>query len=360
MIDMKRNKSYKDVTEFIPLKEESKKAMNPISKDSSETKIGIIGTEQLINEIRDTLRAFPNFDPIFYTITKDSYQRIEQFILTVSKDVEVLLFTEHYYYNVAQQKIDFPVPVHYIPLMGTGLYRSLFTIKNSYHLKALSIDSVSGRYVEQTLKELGITDIELFTYDSNKTDSFESMIAFHTDNYRNHSSIAITAIQEVAAALQANHIPCEWVKPTQQDMSVSLERALLASKTRRNKESQIVFGLVHVDHFSQVLSKYVSEHDVQMLKLNIQQMLLNYVKQLDGHLIMLGGEEYSFITTRGIFERETRGYKYIPLLKDAKSELGITFSLGIGFGLTAAEAGNHARLALAQSQDLGGNVCCQR
>lgn len=140
-------------------------------------------------------------------------------------------------------------------------------------------------------------------------------------------------------------------------MIVSLERALLATNTRRNKESQIVFGLINIDNFKGVTVKYSSEHDVQLLKLNIQQMLLDYIKLLDGHLINLGGEEYSFITTRGIFERETRGYKFIPLLQDVKNELGITISLGVGFGRTAAEAGYHARLALRQSKELGGNVC---
>lgn len=330
---------------------------NHLTKDSSETKIGIIGTPALIDKIRDTLRAFPNFHPIFHTLTDCKCEQIDKLLINIAKDVEVLLFTDHYYYNLAKQQIDFSIPVHYIPLMGTGLYRSLFTIKNSYNLKALSIDSVDEKYVEQTLAELGINDCNLYLYDTNKTDDFQTMTDFHVKNYRNFGTIAITAIKEIANELVKLNIPCEWVKPTQQDMTVALERALLATKTRRNKESQIVFGLVNVDNFSSVLAKYTSEHDVQLLKLKIQQMLLDYVKHLDGHLIMLGGEEYSFITTRGIFERETRGYKFIPLLKDAKTELGITFSLGIGFGLTAAEAGNHARLALAQSQDLGGNIC---
>src|SRR5690606_32218535 len=102
-----------------------------------------------------------------------------------------------------------------------------------------------------------------------------------------------------------------------------------------------------------VIEKYTSEHDVQLLKLKIQQMLLDYTKQLDGHLINSGGEEFSFITTRGIFERETRGYKFIPLLQESKNELGITLSIGVGFGGSAAEAGSHARLALRQSKELG-------
>ena len=187
--------------------------------------------------------------------------------------------------------------------------------------------------------------------------TIEEIVQFHVSNYQKHNAIALTGIQDVVKQLSALDIPHEWVTPTQQDMIVSFERALLATNTRRNKESQIVFGLINIDDFKGVTEKYSSEYDVQLLKLTIQQMLLDYIKMLDGHLINLGGEEYSFITTRGIFERETRGYKFIPLLQDVKSELGITISLGVGFGRTAAEAGNHARLALRQSKELGGNVC---
>lgn len=330
-------------------------SLHRMTKDSSETKIGIIGTKLLIDRIRDTLKAFPNFKPIFHVL--EDRKHLDKIIISMIYDVEVILFTDHYYYNVAKKQTDLSIPVHYIPLVGTGLYRTLFTIKNSYKLEALSIDSVEEKYVEQILNELDIINCNLYLYDSNKIDDFQTMIDFHLNNYHNYGTIAITAIKQIADSLKALNVPFEWVKPTQQDMTVALERSLLATKTRKNKETQIVFGLVHVDNFSSVLSKYTSEHDVQLLKLNIQQMLLDYVKHLDGHLIMLGGEEYSFITTRGVFERETRGYKFIPLLKDAKTELGITLSLGIGFGLTAAEAGNHARLALGQSQDLGGNVC---
>lgn len=321
----------------------------------SEIKIGIVGSKVLINQIKETLKSFPNFKPIFHTIEKTSD------LLTLSKgfakDVEVLLFTEHHFYQTIKQMINFTIPVQHIPLMGTGLYRSLFKIKNSYHLKALSIDTAEERYVEQILSELESEDCECYVYKPTESLTDDDLITFHKNNYKNFQTIALTGIHAVANELALLNIPYEWVIPTQQDVIVSLERALLATETRRNKESQIVFGLVNIDDFRKIASKFSSEHNVQLLKLNIQQMLLDYIKHLDGHLINLGGEEYSFITTRGIFERETRGYKFIPLLKDAKTEFGITLSIGVGFGSTAAEAGNHARLALSQSKDLGGNVC---
>ncbi|MBS4208182.1 hypothetical protein [Bacillus sp. FJAT-50079] len=325
-------------------------------RDHSEIHIGIIGPQALLEITKESLKSFPNFRPHFLNMNASSFDPTQ--LKTLMNDVDVLMFTEYHLYSMAKHSLEFSIPVHHVPLMGTGLYRSLFLGKNSYGLKYLSIDTVEIKYVEQILLELAEQPSDIYVYKNQSHPlQISDIVDFHIHNHREQDAISLTGIQEVAHQLAELNIPYEWVTPTEQDMIVSLERALLATKTRRNKEAQIVFGMINVDNFKRVVEKYTSEHDVQLLKLHIQQMLLDYMKQLDGHLINLGGEEYSFITTRGIFERETRGYKFIPLLQDTKSELGITLSMGIGFGRTAAEAGNHARLALRQSKELGGNVC---
>ncbi|WP_273836224.1 hypothetical protein [Guptibacillus sedimenti] len=327
-----------------------------VDKGASDIIIGVIGPDALISKIKETLKSFPNFKPVYRTVTPST--KVTDIAKELMDDVDVLMFTESQLYYLAKQMLDFSIPVHYIPLMGTGLYRALFLIKNNFECKQLSIDTIDEKYVQQILFELNEQSYE---YDIFQSDNSPAMISdiidFHVQNHKKNQSIVLTGIQDVSNKLTEMNIPHEWVTPTHQDMIVSLERALLATRTRQNKESQIVFGLIDLDHFQQVTEKYPSEHDVQLLKLQIQQMLLDYIKQLDGHLINLGGEEYSFITTRGIFERETRGYKFIPLLQDTKIKMGITLSIGVGFGSTAAEAGNHARLALRQSKGLGGNVC---
>lgn len=326
-----------------------------VEYDHSEIKIGVIGPQELNDQVRQTLKAFPNFSPEFenLSVTND----ITEITTQLMNDVEVLMFTEYHSYLIAKQAINFTVPAHHMPLMATGLYRSLSIIKSKYDLKLLSIDTIEEQYVKQVLSEFDEESCQLIIYPPSQQSVISDLVNYHIKNYEKEGSIALTGIQRVANELSKQNIPYELVVPTQQDMIVSLERALLAANTRRDKESQIVFGLVNIDNFGKVVLSYTSEHDVQLLKLKIQQVLLDYIKDLDGHLINLGGEEYSFITTRGIFERETRGYKFIPLLLDAKKKLDITLSLGVGFGRTASEAGNHARLALSQSKDSGGNVC---
>lgn len=322
--------------------------------DYSKIKIGIIGSEVPVRQIKDVLKSFPNFEPSFHVV--EEMANVQSVAEELMKEVEVLLFTEFHFYQAIRDVSDFRIPVHHIPLTGTGLYRSLFILKSNYSCRSLSIDSISEKYVEQTLAELG-ENYQLHVYPSVQNLNREALIQFHVDNFNRHQTIALTGIYQVAEGLKALEVPVEWVIPSQQDMSVSLERALLATNTRKNKESQIVFGLINIDNFKAIANNYNSEHNLQLLKLKVQEILLDYIKQLDGHLSYLGGDEYSFITTRGIFERETRGYKYIPLLEDIKNEHAITLSIGIGFGRTAAESGNHARLALGQSKEQGGDLC---
>lgn len=328
----------------------------PFTAHSIEIIIGIVTPKALEKEVMKALESFPNLRPVFINATPSTIAG--KMTVDLLNQMEVILFTELQTYLKAKHLFDFAIPVQYVPLMGTGLYRSLFLIKNQYDIPYFSIDTVEEKYIQRVLYDLGENNYEFKSFPQyDHSSSVEAIVAFHRNNYEKRGSIAVTGIQEVSLSLSDLGIPNEWVTPTYQDLIVSLERALLATEARRNKESQIVFGIIDIDKFDKATEKYSTEHEVQLFKLKFQQMMLNYTKLLDGHLINSGGEEFSFITTRGIFERETRGYKFIPLLNSAKSELGVTISIGVGFGRSAAEAGSHARLALRQSKELGGNVC---
>ncbi|GGE26246.1 transcriptional regulator [Marinithermofilum abyssi] len=319
--------------------------------------IGVITPPALETPIQEALKLFPSFTAEMY-ICSDEADVIPA-VKKVKQQMEVLLFSEYRSYKRAMEQGELQTPAHYVPLMGTGLYRALFRLKNRYGLERLSVDSVPENYVRHILKELEPeTPTELTPHPSSSRTSVEEIVQFHCQLQQRHpGTIALTGLSAVAASLRQADIPHEWVTPTRQDLVVVLERALLSTQTRRNKESQIVVGLIGTDHFQRVSEGMRSEHELQRMELDLHRIMLDYVKQLDGHLTKLGGGEYLFFTTRGVFERETRGYKYIPLLQDARHHLGISLSIGIGFGRTATDAGNHARLALRQSREFGGNIC---
>src|SRR5690625_5040156 len=99
-------------------------------KQHPDIKIGIIGPVALIEATKQALQSFPNFDPIF--ITAESKKSIILSMTSMIDEVEVFLVTEYFLYESVKRDIPNNVPVHHVPLMGTGLYRSLSLLKSKH------------------------------------------------------------------------------------------------------------------------------------------------------------------------------------------------------------------------------------
>lgn len=320
-------------------------------------KIGIIGTLEIVEQIKQVIKTFPTFLPAFYLVEHE--QDILPIAERASADAEVLLLSGPLTSKKVKDRLKLPIPVHYVPITEAGLYKALFYGAHAGKLsRGISVDSLTKVNVKRAARELGISDLEFAVYNGPSYASAEKLAQFHQEQHAaGKSSLALTGVQAVARQLAELGVPNHWMAPSDQDIIVTLERALLSTESRRNKEAQIVVGILNVDEFHKLVMKRPSEHEVQLMKLDIQRMVLSYVESLDGYLTYLGGDEYLFFTTRGVFERETGGYKTIPLAKDAKQSFNVSLSFGVGFGMTANEAGTNAREALRKAKEAGGNAC---
>ncbi|WP_159884221.1 GGDEF domain-containing protein [Paenibacillus puerhi] len=317
--------------------------------------IALIGPEPMIPVMLQAIKSFPSFLPLTgaYATLAEAVALTEELMPLA----EVILYSGPLPYEVCRERVHWRIPALYVPLTGAGLYRSLFRIERTYGLKALSVDSLTEQLFVRTFRELGQPLPSLSFYGEGRATDVEALIRFHKGQQCGGGTVALTGLRSVAEALTLEGYPCEWVLPTEQDIIVTLERALLSTETRKSKEAQIVVGLINIDGFRKAAEQRKSEHDVQRLKLDIHRMMLEYAETLEGHVTSLGGDEYLFVTTRGTFERHTGGYKFIPLAKSAQSSLALSLSIGVGFGRSANEAGSHARTALRQAKEAGGNLC---
>ena len=322
-----------------------------------QIKIGVIGTPDAVKRLMSVIKEFPTLRPVVREIGR--VEEAPAHAEALAKETEVLFVFGPVAHRLVKERAQPGVPVVQAPLTGAGLYRVLFSALKSGRLdRGISVDTLTKTMVMRTLRDLGLEDIRVTVYGGPAWASPEKLAAFHAQQAEaGLSSLAVTGVEAVAEALAARGIAAEPLVPSEQDMIVALERALLATESRRNKEAQIVVGMLAVDDFAGLVLKKSSELEVQKLKLDIHRMVLNYVESLDGYLTQIGEGEYLFFTTRGIFERETGGYKTIYLAKDARSSYGITLSLGVGFGTSANEAGMNARAALRKSREAGGNAC---
>jgi hypothetical protein len=322
-----------------------------------QIKIGVIGTPDVVKRLMSVIGEFPAFRPVVREIGRA--EEAPAHAAELAKEAEVLFVFGPVAYRLVKERVHASVPVVQAPLTGAGLYRVLFSALKSGRLHGgISVDTLTKTMVMRTLRDLGLEDIRVTVYNGPAWASPEKLVAFHAQQAAaGLCSLAVTGAASVAEELAARGIAAEHLLPSEQDMIVALERALLSTESRRNKEAQIVVGMLAVDDFGSLVLKKSSELEVQKLKLDIHRMVLNYVESLDGYLTPIGEGEYLFFTTRGIFERETGGYKTIYLAKDARSSYGITLSLGVGFGTSANEAGMNARAALRKAREAGGNAC---
>lgn len=322
-----------------------------------QIKIGVIGHPETVKRLMTVIREFPTFRPVVREIGR--VEEAPERAVELAGETEVLFVFGPAMHRLVKERVHASVPVVQAPLTGAALYRALFSALKSGRLNGgISVDTLTKRMVMRTLRDLGLEDVRMAIYQGPAWASPEKLVAFHAQQAEaGLSTLAVTGVASVAAELAARGIAAEYLMPSEQDMVVALERALLSTESRRNKEAQIVVGMLAVDDFAGLVMKKSSELEVQKLKLDIHRMVLNYVESLDGYLTQIGEGEYLFFTTRGIFERETGGYKTIYLAKDARATHGITLSLGVGFGASANEAGMNARAALRKAREAGGNAC---
>lgn len=322
-------------------------------------KIGVVGTEAVVSRVLRVLNAFPSFEPVVRVVGQEL--EAPDTAAALEDEVEALLLSGPAPQRLLKEKKPVAVPVHHVPLTGAGLYKALFEAQRAGRLgpeAVLSVDSLTKTMVMRTLRDLALEGLKIAVYEGPSYASPDKLVAHHRKIAESQDCVfAFTGVERVAEELSRLNIPHALLLPSDEDIIVTLERALLSTESRKGKESQIVVGMVTVDEFGKLVQRSASEHEIQKLKLDIHRMVLDYVESLDGYLTPVGGDEYLFFTTRGIFERETGGYKTIPLAKDANLSYGISLSIGIGFGATASEAGSNARSALRKSVAAGGNAC---
>lgn len=329
-------------------------------ENANRIAIGVLGPKDLVHKVLHVITSsFPSFHPVARICSTEEAPAAAKDLL---EEVEVLLVTGPSLYRRIKDQLITPLPVHAIPLTDTGLISALYRLGRGgppgRNEAVYSIDSFTASAAGRIAAEIGESPAAFHVYDGQPYPPAEELVRFHADAYQSgRAQAALTTESEVAERLGRLGIPCEWIKPTDQNVTVVLERALLSTETRRSKEAQILVGMLNVDDFGKRLQFKGSEHDIQRFKLDIHRMLIDYVESLDGYLTHLGGDEYLFFTTRGIFERETVGYKTVPLAREIWKSLGLSLSMGIGFGRSANEAGTHARLALRRCKEAGGNTC---
>ncbi|MBE1554706.1 hypothetical protein [Sporosarcina limicola] len=319
-------------------------------------KVGVIGPLWIRETLKRCFDLFPSIKPIFRL--SDLLTEAKNFTVELRDEVDCLFYSGRIPYLIAKEEIPVHIPAFYIPLKGSGLYSALYRLKNKRDFTYISFDGIQSEYIEIAKKNLGENfEYNIFT-GTVSLENIELLINYHRENMKSRpNGVVTTSLKVVSEHLTGINIVNEWLKPSEEDMIVAIERMLLGTSQRKQKEMQIVFGRIFIENSSSFINEFATEQQVQKRNHDIYRMLLHFAEQMSGYVTALSVNEYLFITNRGTFERVTEGYKSLPLLGEVKRKLNVDLSMGMGFGFTALEAGSHARVALVQAQENGGSCC---
>lgn len=312
-------------------------------------KVGVIGPEWLKGKIEKIFQRFPSLQPIYRL--SDEIRDASLFVEELNSTVDCFLFSGKLPYYLAKDRIYPTIPAYYIPLKGAGLYRSLYQLKNEKNFKFLSIDGVQKEELQMvTISLRNAFEYSLYAQPL-QLNSLSEVIQFHKKNYEQQEEVVvITSVKKVAEQLNENGILVEWLRPTEHDMIIILERLLLAAEQRRDKEAQQIIGKIHLD-LDDTYWPALSKEQYQKRQEAVFRHILEFVKSFEGHVEKVSDCHYIFVATRGSFERITEGYKSLPFLDELQREKVMTF-VGVGFGHTPLAAGMHADRAITQAKNL--------
>lgn len=308
-------------------------------------RIGVVTPVETVKLLHSTLDYFPSIQAkwVIYTSNAEGMTLAEQ--LLADDELEAVMFVEYCVYKQMMADCQPRIPIHFVSATGNNIYRSLFILFKDRDIDHLISEEIPLMSPGEILSDLHLRQMSIHVlHDEIDT---ETLIGEHMKYHQqNPGSGSLTTRLEVAKALKREGLAGEWIEPTKQDIMVSLERSLLSTASRQKMEQEVVVGLIEWE---------VSKPSNELME-ELKRQVADFAKQLQSFSVPLTDQRAMVVTTRGVFERITRGYKSIPFIREME-EPGVKVTVGAGFGRHSEEAFEHAEIALNQAEETG-NSCC--
>ncbi|WP_324715844.1 GTP cyclohydrolase IIa [Carboxydochorda subterranea] len=329
--------------------------------------IAVIGPEDIVARVMGFAADFEGLQAMAAPYVDES-QAPGLALEAVGRGAEVLLFTGPVPYarvvhaatsDAAMAPLG-TVPKVFVQYTGSSLTAALLQAMAGGvgDVRKASLDTLSATTVTETYEEAGLDASAVVVHDAIHPVEAEppQVAAFHEALWKaGRTSLAVTCRRSVWRLLQEGGVPSVCVTPTASAIREALELALARAVSRRSREQGIAVGVVNVDRFESFSRTAGSEYRVQLTKLRLHRLLLDFAEELQATLVFTGHDEFVLVATRGAVESATHGLSVLPILAHIRQEVPVTVSMGWGFGETARMAELNARAALRHAKARGGN-----
>lgn len=315
--------------------------------------IGALDSVKAICEVSKEYSEVATFKAYTYDCKEDTLEIVKMHL----NEFDAILLSGRVPYNIATSQMEFDKPIVYVPHNGSCIYRTLWDIKSSkLSLEQVSFDTINEQEIREIYKELGIDDrsISVFEYDGDI--DYEILADFHKAQYAEHPNhVAVTCLLRTHDILKEMGIPVFRVNLTKSLIRQVVETAIYEANSMILKANQIAVVILDIDDFKKHISSYSSEYEIKKLKLRFHELLLDYAKIVEGSVFNLGTDKFLLFTTGGALEAQENTVERQLFVDKVAYNLGISVSMGIGYGKTAYEAEIHAKIGVKHAKACGGN-----
>jgi hypothetical protein len=332
--------------------------MSPLRQVSGELTIGIVGPHDLVERIMLAGTAAAGQPgavgpgPVRRLVAaayRDEHEAADM-VARLGPAVDACLFASQVPYEVARKAGVLSTPATFVPLAGSALYAALFRASRDggRDLSRASIDVLSRADVEDAFAELGIAVRRLHIRDEPASPAV--LASFHERLWRKQeSSVAFTCLQSVANRLSAADVPVFTIRPTGSAIHWALQTAVLLGGYRRLDDAQLAMIIVEIPTLRDSARRASPRQSREELRLTVQRFLVQEAQRLHATVSPVSDHGFLIAATRGSLAGVTDGFRVMPFVERARSELGITVETGVGTGRTALEAEAQARAGMGQA-----------
>lgn len=307
---------------------------------SRQLPIAVIGPHDLTDRVCEVAKDYPALEALPYSY--DHEGETESLVLASRQATAGFLFTGVVPYRTAEVAGLLDRPATYVSYTGASLYRALLQLVLEGHdIERFSIDTLDRQQVHEALEEADLPTDHVAVSDQTTQASTEELIRFHRRARETHgTTVAISCLRSAYDALK-DEMHAVRLTPALQSIRAALSSLLSDSHRYQTQHAQVALGIVE-------LSESEGGADAD----RPQDLITRHSVSLGGSVVPLSDGTHLIVTTRGLLEDATGGFRALPLVE--KLALAHrTVHVGFGIGQSAADAQVLARSALRRSRALG-------
>ncbi|HBH3656860.1 TPA: transcriptional regulator [Clostridioides difficile] len=310
--------------------------------------VGIIGPSDSGFKIKDDLKQIDSDLKTKIYVREKVVDTIEV-ISKCEDECDAIIFTGCAVYEFIKSKYEISKPHSFVPRSGTSIMKAFWAIKSAnIKLDKFSIDVVDRYVVEDALKEFDIKAMSVFCNPFSLAVGESELVEWHIKLFEeNKTDIMLTGFGAVYNELKERGYPVFRLQATIQLIKESYDKVKSEYALSKARFSQIAVEILSLIDYKEKIDNYYSD---MIKKSDMDKLVVNYVRSIQGSLFLLGRNDYVVFVHKGVADNEYNYDKLFNLKREIK-DMGFSLSIGIGTGVTAYQAENNAHKALRHSID---------